>query len=54
MFDFDGMLVDSMPTFVNAVLRVLDETMYPMMRILLRSLHPWGLLEQQNTLLIWV
>ena len=25
LFDFDGTLVDSMPTFVSAMLRILDE-----------------------------
>ena len=25
LFDFDGTLVDSMPTYVNAMLRILDE-----------------------------
>ena len=25
LFDFDGTLVDSMPTFISAMLRILDE-----------------------------
>ena len=29
LFDFDGTLVDSMPTYVSAMLRILDETKAP-------------------------
>ena len=29
LFDFDGTLVDSMPTFVSAMLRILDENQIP-------------------------
>lgn len=42
LFDFDGTLVDSMPTFVSTVLRILDEHKIPYHDEIIRILTPLG------------
>jgi HAD superfamily hydrolase (TIGR01509 family) len=42
LFDFDGTLVDSMPTFVSTVTRILDEHKIPCHDELIRILTPLG------------
>ena len=42
LFDFDGTLVDSMPTFISTVLRILDEHKIPCHDELIRILTPLG------------
>ena len=44
LFDFDGTLVDSMPTFVSCMLRILDETHTPYGDDLVKTITPLGLL----------
>lgn len=44
LFDFDGTLVDSMPTYVSAMLRILDETGTPYGEDIVRIITPLGLL----------
>ena len=43
LFDFDGTLVDSMPTFVSAMLRVLDEKRISYGNDLVKPVTPLGL-----------
>ena len=43
LFDFDGTLVDSMPTFVSAMLRILDETGTPYEEDIIKIITPLGL-----------
>ncbi len=43
LFDFDGTLVDSMPTFVSAMLRILDETGTPYGEDIIKIITPLGL-----------
>ena len=43
LFDFDGTLVDSMPTFVSAMLRILDENHVPYDNGILKIITPFGL-----------
>jgi len=43
LFDFDGTLVDSMPTFVSAMLRILDETSTPYSEDIIKIITPLGL-----------
>ena len=43
LFDFDGTLVDSMPTFVSAMLRILDENGIPYGEDLVKIITPLGL-----------
>ena len=43
LFDFDGTLVDSMPTFVACVLRILDENNIPYEADIIKVLTPLGL-----------
>lgn len=43
LFDFDGTLVDSMPTFVSAMLRILDENQIPYDNTIVKTITPLGL-----------
>lgn len=43
LFDFDGTLVDSMPTFVACMLRILDENNIPYEADIIKVLTPLGL-----------
>ena len=43
LFDFDGTLVDSMPTFVSAMLRILDENNIPYDKSIVKTITPLGL-----------
>ena len=43
LFDFDGTLVDSMPTFVSAMLRILDENGIPYENNIIKIITPLGL-----------
>ena len=43
LFDFDGTLVDSMPTFASCMLRVLDENNIPYESDIIKVLTPLGL-----------
>ena len=43
LFDFDGTLVDSMPTFVSAMLRILDENKIPYDSSIIKIITPLGL-----------
>ena len=43
LFDFDGTLVDSMPTFVSAMLRVLDENHISYDETVIKTITPLGL-----------
>jgi len=42
LFDFDGTLVDSMPTFVSTMLRILDETGIPHPTDVVKTITPLG------------
>ncbi len=43
LFDFDGTLVDSMPTFVSAMLRILDENNIHYDKNIIKTITPLGL-----------
>ena len=43
LFDFDGTLVDSMPTFVSVMLRILDENKIAYQSDIIRVITPLGL-----------
>lgn len=43
LFDFDGTLVDSMPTYVSAMLRILDENKIPYDNGIIKIITPLGL-----------
>ena len=43
LFDFDGTLVDSMPTYVSAMLRILDENNIPYDKGLVKHITPLGM-----------
>lgn len=43
LFDFDGTLVDSMPTFVSAMLRILNENNLPYENDIVKIITPLGL-----------
>ena len=43
LFDFDGTLVDSMPTYVSAMLRILDENKIPYEKDIPKIITPLGL-----------
>ena len=43
LFDFDGTLVDSMPTFVSAMLRILDENGIVYQNDIVKTITPLGL-----------
>ena len=43
LFDFDGTLVDSMPTFASCMLRILDENKIPYEPDIIKVLTPLGL-----------
>lgn len=43
LFDFDGTLVDSMPTFVSCMLRILDENKIPYAEDIVKVITPLGL-----------
>ena len=42
LFDFDGTLVDSMPTFVSVMLRILDENQIPHPKDVVKTITPLG------------
>ena len=42
LFDFDGTLVDSMPTYVGVMLRILDENGIPYDDELMKRIKPLG------------
>lgn len=42
LFDFDGTLVDSMPTYVSVMLRILDENHIPYSNDIVRTITPLG------------
>lgn len=42
LFDFDGTLVDSMPTFVSVMLRILDENKIPYKEDIVKIITPLG------------
>ena len=44
LFDFDGTLVDSMPTYVSAMLRILDDNNIPYGDDLVKTITPLGVL----------
>ena len=44
LFDFDGTLVDSMPTYVSAMLRILDENGIPYEKDIVKIITPLGLM----------
>ncbi len=43
LFDFDGTLVDSMPTFISAMLRILDENHISYDSSIIKTITPLGL-----------
>ena len=43
LFDFDGTLVDSMPTFISTMLRILDENQIPYEEDIVKTITPLGL-----------
>lgn len=43
LFDFDGTLVDSMPTYVSTMLRILDENNVPYAKDITKTITPLGL-----------
>lgn len=43
LFDFDGTLVDSMPTFISAMLRILDENNVQYEKDIVKTITPLGL-----------
>ena len=43
LFDFDGTLVDSMPTFISTMLRILDENQIPYGKDITKIITPLGL-----------
>lgn len=43
LFDFDGTLVDSMPTYVSCMLRILDENNIPYESDIVKTITPLGL-----------
>lgn len=48
LFDFDGTLVDSMPTFVSAMLRILDENNITYDDNIIKTITPLGLSGTAN------
>ena len=44
LFDFDGTLVDSMPTYVSTMLRILDENQIPYDNSIVKIITPLGLI----------
>ena len=44
LFDFDGTLVDSMPTYVSAMLRILDENSISYDKDIVKIITPLGLI----------
>ena len=45
LFDFDGTLVDSMPTYISAMLRILDENNIPYENDIIKIITPLGLIK---------
>ena len=43
LFDFDGTLVDSMPTFISSMLRILDENCITYDESIVKTITPLGL-----------
>ena len=48
LFDFDGTLVDSMPTYVSAMLRILDENQISYDKDIVKIITPLGLLGTEE------
>lgn len=48
LFDFDGTLVDSMPTYVNSMLRILDENGIEYGEDIIKIITPLGLMGTAN------
>jgi beta-phosphoglucomutase-like phosphatase (HAD superfamily) len=48
LFDFDGTLVDSMPTFVNSMLRILDESGIKYDENIIKIITPLGVAGTAN------
>ena len=48
LFDFDGTLVDSMPTFVSSMLRILDENGIKYEDSIIKIITPLGILGTAN------
>ena len=48
LFDFDGTLVDSMPTYISAVLRVLDENGISYEKDIVKIITPLGFIGTAN------
>jgi len=44
LFDFDGTLVDSMPTYISSMLRILDENNIPYEDSIIKTITPLGLI----------
>lgn len=44
LFDFDGTLVDSMPTYISAMLRILDENQVTYSSDIIKTITPLGLM----------
>ena len=44
LFDFDGTLVDSMPTYISSMLRILDENNIPYEESIIKTITPLGLI----------
>lgn len=44
LFDFDGTLVDSMPTYVSSMLRILDENKIPYDSDIVKTITPLGVI----------
>ena len=44
LFDFDGTLVDSMPSYVRAMLKILDEHQIPYGEDIIRTITPLGMM----------
>ena len=42
LFDFDGTLVDSMPTYISAMLRILDDHGIPYEKDIVKIITPLG------------
>lgn len=43
LFDFDGTLVDSMPTFISAMLRILNENNISYSNDIIKTITPLGI-----------
>lgn len=48
LFDFDGTLVDSMPTYVHSMLKILDDHHIPYENDIVKTITPLGLIGTAN------